>query len=281
MRFVDPSRLERFVPADWVIRAQEATKELAGALTDAERQIILKRHDGLWRDLGKHLARVMEQKCWYCETLDVRSDHPVDHFRPKGRVAEESGHPGYWWLIYAHENYRYSCTYCNSRRIDQDLGSDGGKQDHFPLLPGGVRAWAPGDSLSDECCVLLDPCESDDVEMLWFDETGVPSARQDLGVDAETRVSTSVELYHWKHGPLATARRLTFRRVSLVCEQADSVYESYTRNDDAGTYARWRELVRALALMIDRSAEHSAAALCAVRGLRTNSRSAEEALQMA
>ena len=39
-------------------------------------------------------------KCGYCEFKLIRTDQNVDHYRPKGRVAEATKHRGYYWLAY-------------------------------------------------------------------------------------------------------------------------------------------------------------------------------------
>ena len=98
-----------------------------------------------------------DDKCWYCESKQIRLDRHVDHYRPKNSVAECADHPGYWWLAFRSYNYRYSCTYCNSRRVDQRSGQAGGKADHFPLRDESRRAFSPDDPIDDEQPTLLDP----------------------------------------------------------------------------------------------------------------------------
>src|SRR5262245_16847403 len=47
--------------------------------------------------------------CAYCAAYIGEVGLTVDHFRPHGRVADDSGHCGYWWLAYDFENYFLSC----------------------------------------------------------------------------------------------------------------------------------------------------------------------------
>ncbi len=62
--------------------------------------------------------------CAYCGCCLPRNDRgDVDHFRPKGKVVEDPGHGGYWWLAYTLSNYLMSCSRCN--RVY--------KRDRFPL----------------------------------------------------------------------------------------------------------------------------------------------------
>lgn len=282
MRFVDPERVDAVLPSQIVTRAKEVTQELLAEPDGEKRKLIIKRNAELWRDAGKYLAKVMDWKCWYCEEREDRSDNPVDHFRPKGRVAEEEGHPGYWWLAFVLENYRYSCTYCNSRRVDVEGGSEGGKQDFFPLVPGSVRALSPQDSLDVEKPMLLDPMNSRDVALLLFDETGVPSVNPKVsnGTSDVQRVEKSLDLYHWRHRPVASKRRLAFKKVALVCGAADQLLGEFERTGEERFRLERDRLIRTLNVMVDRATEHSAAALCALRGLRTASESAADALEL-
>ncbi|MET7818354.1 hypothetical protein [Micromonospora zamorensis] len=282
MRFVDPDRVDAVLPSHIVTRAITVTSQLIAEPDEEARARIIKTNSDLWREAGRHLANVMDGKCWYCEVRQERSDNPVDHYRPKGRVAEEEGHHGYWWLAFVLENYRFSCTYCNSRRLDVEGGSDGGKQDHFPLAVGSRRALKPADSLAAERPMLLDPMDSRDVALLVFDETGVPSVSEKSSteeIDAK-RVEKSLELYHWKHRPIASKRRIAFKRVAIVCSAADQLLSDFERTGEERFRLERERLLRALNVMADRATEHSAAALCALRGLRTASASAADALEL-
>src|SRR5713101_4807105 len=50
-------------------------------------------------EVRKALERLFYDKCAYCESkMTATADWDVDHFRPKGRVAECEDHPGYYWL---------------------------------------------------------------------------------------------------------------------------------------------------------------------------------------
>src|SRR3954447_3584099 len=132
MRYVDGAQLEDELDQAWHERADAAYAETMSCQSE-ERATVINKGGDVWRDAGRAAARLTAGRCWYCDMRQVRSDMPVDHFRPKGRVAEEKSHPGYWWLAFDWKNFRYSCTFCNSRRVDVDSGSEGGKQDHFPL----------------------------------------------------------------------------------------------------------------------------------------------------
>src|SRR3954454_1457494 len=67
-------------------------------------------------EVRKALEELFHRKCAYCEISTARVDWEVEHYRPKGRVAERQGHPGYYWLAYDWDNLFPSCTFCNQHR---------------------------------------------------------------------------------------------------------------------------------------------------------------------
>lgn len=147
MRYVD--RLKLVKPTGWSQRAHTATQAVANGEDPND-------HSQVWRDLKDGLAALLHDKCWYCETPMDRSDNAVDHFRPKNRVADAANpHAGYRWLAFDESNFRYACTYCNSRRIDQEGGTAGGKADRFPLVNEAQRGtWLGHWWRSNQCCSI-------------------------------------------------------------------------------------------------------------------------------
>ena len=93
-----------------------------------------------------------------------------------------------------------------------------------------------------------------------------------------TRVKKSITLYHLDHSYLTTARREKFLEITRLCMDGDREYERYRKDDDQDSLGRYSTLVVRVYRAIERSAEHSAAARCAVRGLRTKSITARDAL---
>ena len=106
MRFID---IAFIVPpegfADKVIAAQEDDDEN------------IDKHSHIWRECKTSLKHASYDKCYYCEMKDIRSDGTVDHYRPKSK---------YKWAAYRFDNFRFACTFCNSRRTDQKTGEVGG-----------------------------------------------------------------------------------------------------------------------------------------------------------
>ena len=159
----------------WFQRASEATST---ALEEREK------HDAdrdIYADdeVKMALERLFYDKCAYCESkITATADWDVEHFRPKGRVAEREDHPGYYWLTYDWENLFPSCQHCNQRRRDRPRWGDssesvsGGKVDQFPLFDEATRAMSPFDDVREEDTLLIDPCSDDPDDYLGYDPTG-------------------------------------------------------------------------------------------------------------
>ena len=159
----------------WFSRANKAT---AKTLLEKRNHSALK---SVYADseVRKALERLFSAKCAYCESkLGSTADWEVEHFRPKGGVAERKDHPGYYWLTYEWENLYPSCQHCNQRRKDQPHWDDpkprpsGGKVDQFPLGDETTRALQPTDDIQAEDKLLLDPCNDEPEDHLGYDPTG-------------------------------------------------------------------------------------------------------------
>lgn len=197
MRYIDNSVVRP--PDGWKARADAASAAVArGDQIDNYRAV--------WRELKDMLADLLHDKCWYCETPVERSDNAVDHFRPKNRVKDaEREHTGYRWLAFDLTNYRYACTFCNSRRKDVDGGTAGGKSDRFPLVDEGARLYGPG-PLAQECPALLDPCDVADHLLLGCrQEDGRPCSTSS-DILNKMRAELSIEIYHLHHEPTCKRR---------------------------------------------------------------------------
>lgn len=269
MRYIDINVLGGALPADWKRNAQAALEDVRAAKTKDERRAKLTKHAGVWAAAKPHLKELSNKKCWYCESKDLRNDNAVDHFRPKGKVAEDAQHPGYWWLAFAWSNFRYSCTFCNSRRRDIESGSSGGKQDHFPLLDESLRV-----STERECSVerpiLLDPTVAADTLLIYFSEDGGVIPRQRAASqDVLQRVSQSIELYHLYHSDLVDRRIELFNQVKSLIELGRKFYFLWLQGD-ADAEAAFGTAVASLKSMVSEAAEFSQAARDMIRGFREN-----------
>ncbi len=242
MRYVDKDEIKELLPADWDEKAQDAlayverkmkeageeasqqgkTADEIAQLVKAARTAAIKHKSDIWSYAGKHVKTIMHEKCWYCETSEVRSDMPIDHFRPKNSVAEYPQHPGYWWLAFDWENYRYSCTFCNSRRVDVENQTAGGKQDHFPIIQPPAWANDPNADWRAERPVLLDPVNLDDTSLLTYHENGYPRELcQDETREEHMRAKQSIYFYHLDHIKAVRARKVLAIKIRSHVENVD------------------------------------------------------------
>lgn len=215
MRYIDSTRLR--LPDGWLERAAAAKIAVEnGANPDDYARI--------WRELKDGLANLFNDKCWYCEVSVPRSDNAVDHFRPKGRVRDaENEHRGYRWLAFEQSNFRYACTFCNSRRKDIEGDTAGGKADRFPLLDEARRVYEPG-AVTGERPILVDPCEVGDWRLLGCrKENGKPCATSDIP-EQRQRADISIEIYHLHHEPTCKLRHSEAVKLLGDIEEAKALF---------------------------------------------------------
>lgn len=275
MRFIDPAEIEVSLPAQWTVIVTTALRYVAEKVSECKQECLTKAlspvetekavakarsraindKSSVWSEAGSHFRKLSDDKCWYCEAHETRSDMPVDHFRPKNSVAECNGdHCGYWWLAFEWSNYRFSCTYCNSRRVD--VQTAGGKQDHFPLLNPTERAMCESDPLDRELPILLDPCDIDDIFLITFNELGQPTeACQDQSLTDFKRASQSIHLYHLDHIKIVRERRKIAIDIRRLVDRIEKLMA-------LGTVAHTerKERVKELAALIGKKSEFCSAA---------------------
>ena len=217
----------------------------------------------IWRDLAGALSKLSSRKCWYSESRDPTADKNVDHFRPKGSVAEDETHEGYWWLAFDWHNFRYASEWSNQKRNEKDRATTGGKEDRFPLRPHSFRAREEGDDIEREEPMLLDPSDPEDWKLLTFRPDGhaIPAGRE--GTIEYCRAAVSIEVYHLHSKALVDDRRLVGDRVRRVVQELERLRPRISDPRERGFYKRQlQDLLR----LIDRGADYSAAALAYVRG---------------
>lgn len=236
---------------DWhQIAPPPAWRQKADDAADAVRQGKKKPGDlaEVWTDLKQELAELSHQKCWYCESRQTRSDNAVDHFRPKSK---------YPWRAFSIENFRFSCTFCNSRRTNPETDEVEGKGDFFPLLNGSTRATSEAD-IPTEQPALLDPCVAADVGLLDFRSDGTPCPVQPLQPIIRERVTKSIELYHLDHPELNEQRRVLALKLDDWIKTADRLYPRTQSGGDPTIDQAFLALVETIARSIDDRAELSA-----------------------
>ena len=240
------------LPSGWHLRARTAI--------DAGHEDIHK-HSSVWQECKNHLQRLSHDKCFYCETVQERSDNAVDHFRPKSL---------YPWSAFRCNNYRFACTYCNSRRRDIENGRVGGKGDEFPLLDEAKRATCL-DEEEDECPLLLDPCQPDEPGLIDFDESGQPSPTYlyDESATRHLRAAISIRLYHLDHQDLVDRRMLLANKLVRIIHAAEKLFP-HTETGKPEIDASFEEHLRSLAEAISPEAELSSFSRRILDGYRYN-----------
>jgi hypothetical protein len=258
MRYVDLQKL--ILPDGWLARAQQAAQDIANGVAPDDRKAV-------WGVLKDGLASLLHDKCWYCESNIDRSDNAVDHFRPKGRVADaDKPHSGYRWLAFDQGNYRYACTFCNSRRKGVDQKTAGGKADRFPLIDESKRLYAAG-PLDQEQPVLLDPCELNDWRLLGCkQENGHPCATSEDD-EERRRAEESIEIYHLHHEP--TCKRRHGVAVELIAAIADGKRHFEASKNDPARRAEFKAVARRIKRAIERDAPFSGDMHFLLRGQRS------------
>jgi hypothetical protein len=225
-------------------------------------------HSAVWRDLKDGLANLLHDKCWYCETVVDRSDNAVDHFRPKGRVSDATNpHTGYRWLAFDESNFRYACTYCNSKRKDLENRTAGGKADRFPLVDEARRVYAVG-TVSAEQPLLLDPCELSDWRLLGcHQENGQPCATS-IDTVAKQRAEASIKIYHLDYEPTCKRRHTVAVQLMADVDEGKRLFELVAH--DPGRAADFKSVAGRLRRAIDRESPYSGDMHFLLRGQRSD-----------
>lgn len=136
-------------------------------------------------------------KCAYCE-CDLGDQHgDIEHYRPKGAVADEDlkpvkiknkagktrDHWGYYWLAYDPMNLMPACIKCN-----QATRGGVGKLTRFPVKAGTTHASTHMHNLGAEKPLLINPLIEDPDQHFDIDlDTGIMSGKSDRG-DACIRI---------------------------------------------------------------------------------------------
>jgi uncharacterized protein (TIGR02646 family) len=236
----------RFIDIAFMVPPDNFGEVVAQAEADGEENI--GNHSDVWRYCKESLKRASFDKCYYCEMKDIRSDGTVDHYRPKSK---------YKWAAFRIDNFRFACTFCNSRRTDRKTGEIGGKGADFPLFDGCERATCAAE-ICNELPLLLDPCNATDPDALDYraDGVAVPATSDDANPQ-KIRAATSIEAYHLNHSDLQESRRRTAIEIREKISEAESMMTRFIEGDLAAKQA-YTSAVRDLKRRLDQRAELSA-----------------------
>ena len=248
----------RFIDLAYVNPPPDFATKVAAAEADGDEKI--ESHSSVWRDCKTILKKASNNKCYYCEIREMRSDGVVDHFRPKST---------YKWAAFRFDNFRFACTFCNSLRTDPATGEVRGKGAGFPLHKGCNRA-----SCFEEACeeipILLDPCKAADPGVIDFLTDGTTQSRSREEKDLQRqRAIVSIEAYHLNHSELIEARR---RKAIEIREKIDEAMSAYNRipSHDLSAEDSFDAAVCYLYRMIAPTAELSAFSRRVLQSHRTN-----------
>jgi hypothetical protein len=280
LRHIQSQKLR--LPEGWAARARTALDDVSkialslGGASEKESSELLKTlrkaindRSDIWASLKEALADLSFRKCWYCESVENRSDMAVDHFRPKNKVYESKPHNGYWWLAFDHTNYRFTCGFCNSPHKNEEEEKTLGKGTHFPLVDEARRIHSPNGRLADEQATLLDPTSALDPSLLWFVEDGraVPRYKADQSLLFFTRASISIDVYNFNDFRIKEARVIMAieikRQVELGEKHLDEAYRGVPV-----ALELFQEICRNLLNFIAPQAEFSSAARAILAGYR-------------
>lgn len=264
MRRIDYDPTKIAYPTNWKERAAKLLEELSNAEDSvARRQVLGNPANRIWSELKSELRKLSHGKCWYTEAPQTGTDVDVDHYRPKGRVAELLSavppHEGYWWLAYEPANYRFSCIVANRRRHDVEAGKTGGKADHFPIQHEADRAYA-GDHAAEKP-LLMDPCVAHEPELITFKADGEAMERfSEAQAYKHAKASQSIALYSINHSEFVSARQELRDRIEELKRDAKRFFAKLETGDadHENAYAR---AIAELARM--RSAPAPFSAFCA------------------
>ncbi len=174
MRYIDINLLRDQIPAEVMTDLNNKHQAIVDG-DDQIKQDVIGNGNTTWRHVKGCLEETSNRKCWYTESKNPGCLYDVDHFRPKARKEDGDGvvQYWYWFLAFDPENYRLSCQFSNRLNINPESGLTGGKGDRFPLLGGQAHATTKAE-IASENPVLLDPCNSDDCDLLEFQPDGRP-----------------------------------------------------------------------------------------------------------
>lgn len=230
MRWICATIIEESLNAAWRQAATDALAILNSKTTLTEKKAYLRGDQAkrVWRSFYEAIPPRFKNKCWYCEAEEIRSDMPVDHFRPKGKVDEDEEHEGYWWLAFDWTNYRCACTFCNSTR--NFVETQGGKGNLFPIFNIEDRANSSADNHNNESPAILDPCDPDDDNLIWFDEDGIPMPITGANAEEILKVENSTTAFHLHETRICRKRNSIRIRVKRRVDELDSTDPATVRS---------------------------------------------------
>ena len=241
----------------------------------------------VWGNLKDFLIRYADPdnegiKCWYSETIET-VDIFVDHFRPKGTIAELTdknsdlekevkqqidllARDGYWFLAFDYRNFRLASKSANQVLKPKPTPPNGckakGKSSFFPLKQNSLIA-SNKNEIEQESLVLLDPCNENDPEYLRFNETGKALATHRKYTWQYCRSMVSIEVYALNHhNRLTKGRRDKWGNIANKIKELDELYKKL---NGATNGDQFKNKQKNLEKHIEKTSEFSAVAIDCIR----------------
>ena len=250
MRYIDLDLLVGDPAVQPVIDTAEAARAAILEAPDRNtRKMLIESHRKDWAAFRPHFERIFGEKCWYTECKNPGADDDIDHFRPKGRLAEDPEHEGYWWEALNWRNFRLSSHRANRLRKNPISGKTQGKGDHFPILLEQDRCRRPEDDIYREKPTLLDPTDPADPPLLTFDPDGRVALSPLYEGDAEAarRIEDSRIYLHLDWPAFTEDRQRLYTAVYRKVLDGDRANEKLSSGDHAAKdslKATARDLIR-------------------------------------
>lgn len=204
-----------------------------------------------WGKLKPWLLALSAGKCWFSEARDIYSHLDVEHFRPKKEAKRiDATDDGYWWLAFDYMNFR-ACGNVGNRK----------KGGWFPLNAGSLCSSYGNRCEESEVHYLLDPMDSDDVNLLAFDEEGNAIAAPAATAWEESRVDETIKrLKLNEHEALTEERRKVWNRMHRAIEQYKTAKSRCGTGGNPAAKQRVRDTLQDIKAMTRHDAELSAVA---------------------
>lgn len=238
----------------WIAESERLVAELA-RLQDAgdtkARNDFIDANSDHWGKLKPWLLALSAGKCWFSEARDIYSHMDVEHFRPKKeakRTAETDD--GYWWLAFDYMNFR-ACGNVGNRK----------KGGWFPLQAGSYCSTYTNRCEESETQYLLDPVDSNDVNLLAFDEEGKAVPAPSASEWEKCRVDETISrLKLNEHEALTEERRKVWNRVDRAIEQYQTAKSRCRNGGNPAAKQKLHECVKFIRSFARHDAELSAVA---------------------
>ncbi|GJG94333.1 AAA family ATPase [Cupriavidus pauculus] len=154
-------------------------------------------------ELQEQVHALFFDKCAYCESYIPAKGKPtpyLDRFRPTSGAIGANGAvspDAYWWLAYEWENMYSCCVHCNRA-----------KGSRFPVRGKRASPGTKGDALKNEKALLVDPCNDEPDDHLFFHTDGLVSGKTYKG-------RTTVEVFALNRDELVKRRAEAARQFEI------------------------------------------------------------------